>query len=92
MPEEVFILIALSIIVSGGIALTKTILGYLKTRHGTASQTGLTATELKTLLIEAVHEANAPLEIRLEEIERDLAAARSRNLIEERARESRLIE
>ncbi|RMH67460.1 MAG: hypothetical protein D6685_03495, partial [Bacteroidetes bacterium] len=81
MPFEVFIIAIVAISVGAGAVITivKSVLGYLDRREerrlGVGRAGGVTTSELKGLLREAVEEATAPLVERLEALERQRPAA-----------------
>jgi hypothetical protein len=93
MPEEIFILAALAIIVGAFIKFATMIIEYLKSRQQPVEgQGGLTASELRGMLVDAVREANEPLESRISMLEDILIGTPHRERLEGERKESRLLE
>lgn len=82
-----FVLV-ISLTVGLPITILKMVVDYKKSKleaeRGTGESTGVTAGELRKMLVEAVREANAPLVERIEELERErsgLPPSGSRDLL-----------
>jgi hypothetical protein len=69
MPEEIFVLLILSILGAVSIAITWMIIGYLKSRSW-ANDDAVTASELHHIIERAVRDGVEPLQQRLSEVER----------------------
>jgi len=76
MPEEIAIIVVISIAAGTFLAFVKAILGYLSSKRQAQTQEGssMTTSELERLIRTAVTDANAPILDRLEALERASAA------------------
>ncbi len=77
MPEEIFIIIALSILSGTVLAMVKSVLNYKSSKHQHVEHTtgaSLTTSELERLMQGAVEKATAPLAAQIDALERRLDA------------------
>jgi len=76
MPEEILIIVLVSIFSGTAISLLRMVLGYRERRgtRGTAQGSSLTTSELERMMRRAVEEATAPLVKKLEDLEFEMAA------------------
>lgn len=71
MPEEIMIIAIVAIVMGTVVSLTKQILDYMRERRQGSLPTGegVRTSDLRQLMVEAVEEANAPLQERIERLE-----------------------
>ena len=72
MPEEIFIIVIVSIMIGGGLSLARTITTYLLTRQ---KKGDLTSSELSRLITSAVDESVQPLKEQVARLEQKLLSA-----------------
>ena len=72
MPEEVFVLIVLSVLSFFGLTMTSMILRHRRKQRGSAgasSESSMTTSQLESTMRRAVEDATAPLSAKIEDLE-----------------------